>query len=164
MGFGQKAYQAPSTNFNSVRHVKGACGTSGNLSCTKSILAPIGDTSSNQVTINITNVQNITYNSSSGLTLNVSFEITSISGTILNGCLLSFCDSNNYPTASSNFISNTISSTLTTNTPYNYNITVPINQIYTIPSGPTTWNINTDSYWQIGTSYSSNNYEINFTA
>ena len=29
MGFGQKSFEAPSTNFNAVRYINGACGTIG---------------------------------------------------------------------------------------------------------------------------------------
>ena len=40
MGFGQKSYQSPSTNFQAVRGVNGTCGTTGNVSCTTSVIYP----------------------------------------------------------------------------------------------------------------------------
>lgn len=164
MGFGQKSYQAPSTNFNAVRYVKGACGTIGNIICATPVLTT-GTNSTNMVTINITNVTNINY-SQNTLTFTMDFIITDISNgkKLLNGCPLSFTNSNGDPTAYANFISNTNSTNYVVNTNYKIDITVSSDQMYINPSGDTTWYINTDFYNNSGSSFQSNSYEIQFTA
>ena len=50
MGFGTKGYQSFSTNHQSVRYIIGACGSTGNLSCSSAILVPIV-TTTNTTTI-----------------------------------------------------------------------------------------------------------------
>lgn len=165
MGFGQKSFQAPSTNFNAVRYVNGACGTIGNIICATSVLTT-GTNSTNMVTINITNVTNINY-SQNTLTFTMDYIITDISnGVLLNGCPLSFTNSNGQPTAYANFISNDKKNlkNYAVDTNYKIDITVTSDQMYIKPSGKTTWNINTDFYYNSGSSFQSNSYEILFTA